>query len=231
MHLVLGCFERDTGYYACRLYALCRARFAVSGNKTALKYLVEWVLHASETLCGVIVFIMYVQIVATHGVFCFGCKQIVIYKWLCSLAGKFHHHSCRRVGVHICIFTRDVVVFCLNDFKENVACLSTACSVSLVAICNVFLCHLFARAAHQFKLHLVLDFLYRHTLLSTCPDTVGYALYQCLVFAFFGLEHRFAYCSLYLLFVVAHYSAITFHYYLYHLILSGLFMLLVNSRK
>ena len=175
-------------------------------------------LHAGETLCRIVVFVVDVQIVAFYGVGCLWGEEVVVDKRFCCLAGKFHHHTGWRVGVHVGVLACDVVRLRLDDFKENVACLGAACDAALVAVGDVAFCHFLARTLHQFKLNVVLNFLYAHLLFAVHADAVGDFLDKRFVLALLRRNHRFADCRLDFLFVVAHDSSVAFNHCLYHIL-------------
>ena len=216
VHLVLCCLKRYAGNHACRFDALGRTRFAVTGCKAIFQNVVERVLHAGEALGGIIILVVYVQIVATHCLFRLWRKQIVVNKLLGGFAGKLHNHAGRAVGIHVGVFACHVVVLGIDNFQEHVAGLGVARNAALVAIGNIFSRNLFARTLHQFIFHHILYLLHFHVLTSACSDTVNNAHYQAFVFALLGLQHCFANGCLYLLFVIAHNSPISFYNGLYH---------------
>ena len=192
----------------------------MAGYKAALKNIVERMLHACEALGGVVVFVVYVQVVVAYGLARLGCEEVVVDKRFRSLAGKFHHHACRRVCVHVGVLSRDVVALGLDYFMEHIACLSLACDAALVAVGDISFCHFLTRAVHQLKLDHVLYFLDGHALGAVGTDAVGYFLYQGLVFAKLGREHGFADGRLDFFFVITDDSAVAFYNCLYHCCLS-----------
>ncbi len=188
----------------------------MSCNKSFLENPVEWMLHASQTFCRVVVFVVYVQIVVFDSSLYIRTQQVVIDKRFCGLACEFHHHSCRRVCVHIGVLASNVIVLSLDDLKKHVAGFCPAGDRPLVAICYIPFCHVLSCRLHQFYLHAILNFFDSHAVLAAHADTVGDFLNQSLIFAHFCCQHGFAYSSFYFFFVIAHNAAITFLNNLYH---------------
>ena len=120
---------------------------------------------------------MYVQIAVAHSFAGFGREQVVIHEGFCGLRCKLHHHSRRGIGIHVRILAGYIVVFCLDDFQEYVASLSTTGNAALVAIGDVAFSHLLSGRFHQFQFHAVLNLLHCHLILAGDADTVGYFLY------------------------------------------------------
>ena len=149
VHLVLRYFERHACKYGGGFDAFGRTAFAMSGDESVFKYAVERVLNACQTFCGVVVLVVDVDISGTYGIARLGAQQVIVDKRLCGLAGKFHHHACRRVRVHIGVFTSDVVVFRFYDFVEHVAGFGPTRYASLVAVCDIAFCHFLSRAVHK----------------------------------------------------------------------------------
>ena len=81
----------------------------MTGVETVQQDVVEWVLAAGEALCGVVVLVVYVQIVVAHSLLCLLAQKNIVYEWLCCLAGEFHHHTCRGVGVHVGILAGYII--------------------------------------------------------------------------------------------------------------------------
>ena len=159
---------------------------------------------------------MYVQAILAYGLSAFFAQQVVVNEWFSRFARKLHHHSGRRVGVHVGVFARNVVVFHVDNLQEHVARFGLSCHAALVSIGNVSPSHIFAATLHQFHLHLVLDVFHRHLRFSHKSDAVCYLLNQSFVFAFIGVEHRFAYGGHYLLLVKAHNASVSLYNCLYH---------------
>ena len=159
----------------------------MSGNKTFLKHPVKRMLHTGKTLGGVVVFVVNMEIIAFYGFASFLREEIVVDKRLCCLAGKLHHHSCRRICIHIGIFACDVVRLGFDDFQKDVTRFGSTSDAPLIAVGDVAFSHFFARAFHQFQFHIVLDFLDSHTLFAGGANAVGNLLYQRFIFALFCL--------------------------------------------
>ena len=216
VHLVLCRLHADAGQYAGGLYALGWPALAVSGLEPVLQYLFQWVLHAGQALRRVVVLVVDVKVVVLHGLACIFREQVVINEWLGGFAGEFHHHAGRRVRVHVGVLARHVVVFYVDDFQEYVPRLGLACHAPCVAVLDVYLRHVLARAFHQLVFHHVLYLLHAHLALPLHRDAVGYLGDEGLVLALFGGEHRLADGSCYLLFIEPDDSPVSFFYGLYH---------------
>ena len=173
-------------------------------------------LHAGQALGGVVVLVVYVQIVSLYGLSGFLTQQIVVHKGLGGFAGKLHHHPRRCVRVHVGIFAGHVVVLDVDYFQKHVACLGFAGYAALVAVGNILLSHLFPATLHQLHFHHVLYGLYCHLWVASERDAVRYLLYQLSVFALFGVQHGFTDGGGYLLLVEAYYSSVSFNDCLYH---------------
>ncbi len=216
VHLVLRRLKRyasdDTG----SLDAFCRTRLAVAGSKSVFEYTVKRMLHACKALRRIVVFVMDMQIAVAHSLARFVRQQIVVDKRLSGLAREFHHHSRRRIGVHIRILAGDVIVLGLDDFKEHVACLGTAGYASLVAVGYITFRNLLPGALHQLHLHTVLNLLHSHAFRTGHADSVGNLMYQSLIFAHLRLKHGLADGRLYLFVIIAHDAPVALNYSLYH---------------
>ncbi len=216
VHFVLSRFHRYAGYYACRFDTLGRARLPMAGHKAVVQNVVERVLHAGKALGRVIVLVVDMDIIAAHGIACFRRQQIVVNERLGGFAGKLHHHSRRRIRIHIGVLAGDIVVLGLDYLVEHIAGLGLAGYATLVAICYVALCDFLSGAVHKFKLHHILNILHRHTLGAPGANAVGYLLDKSLVLAKLRCKHGLAYGCLDFFFVIAHDATVAFHYYLYH---------------
>ena len=190
---------------------------AVAGDESVVEDAVEGMLHAGERLGGVVVLVVDVEIAVAHGLAGLVGEQIVVDEGLGCLAGEFHHHAGGRVGVHVGVLARDVVVLGLDDFQEDVACLGAACDAALVAVGDVFLGHFLAGALHELELHAVLDLLHGHGGFAGHGDAVGDFVDEGLVLAELGLEHGFADGGLDFFFVEAHNASVAFDNGLNHL--------------
>ena len=216
MHLVLRCFQRDASQHTGRFDTLGSTRRAVSGRETTFQNVVQRVLTAGKRLGWVIVLVVYVQSVLTNGLSAFFAQQIVVNERLSGFARKLHHHSGWRISVHVGVFARNVVIFHVDNLQKHVVRLGLSGHAALVSIGNVSPSHIFAATLHQFHLHLVLDVFHRHLRFSHKSDAVCYLLNQSFVFAFVGVEHRFAHGSHYFLLVKAHNASVSLYNCLYH---------------
>ena len=218
VHLVLGGLHRDAGDDTGRLDALGGARLAVASHVALLEHLVQRVLHAGETLGGIIVLVVDMQVIAAHGFTCFLAQQVVVDEGLGGLAGKLHHHAGRRVGIHVGILAGNVVILGIDDFQEQVARFGFAGNATFLTIVDIAAGHLLAGALHQFQLHLVLNVLDTHLGTATMANAVSNALDERFVLACLGGEHRLADCSLDFFLIVANDAAITFKNSLDHIL-------------
>ena len=216
VHLVLRSLHTYTAHDARSLDSLSRTARSVTCHKTVLQDLVHRVLHASQTLCWVIIFVVYVQVVVLDSLAHLRAQQVVINEWLCCLAGELHHHSGRSVGVHVRVLASYVIALCLYDFKEHVVSLRTTSNASLVAVCDVLLSDILALTAHQLELHHVLDFLHSHLLFAVVRYVVGYTAQEFLVLARLCAKHRLTDRGSDFLLVEADYTSVTFYYCLNH---------------
>ena len=144
VHLVLAALHRDTCQNRSRLDALGRARGAMPRHESAIQNMIQRMLHAGKRLCWIIVLIVDMQIVVLHSVATVLRQQIVVDEGLRRLRGELHHHTCRCVGVHVCILARHVVVLNVHDIEEHLARFGLTCHTALVAIGDVLLCHVLA---------------------------------------------------------------------------------------
>ena len=216
VHFVLGGLQRDAAQDTGCLDALGRARFAVSGRETVSQDAVQWVLYARQALGGVVVLIVDVQVVALHGIQDLFVQQVVVYERFGGFAGKLHHHAGGGVGIHVGVLAGDVVGLDVDDLQEHVARLGFAGNAALVAISNVFLCHIFATALHQLQFYHVLDGFYGHLCCTAERNVIGDLVDELHVFAFIGVQHGFSDGSGNLLFVEADNAAVTLDNCLYH---------------
>ena len=144
-------------------------------HKSVSENTVKRMLHASKTLCGIIILVMNMYIAIIYSLSDCRRKKIVVNKRFCGLAGKFHHHSRRRIRIHIGILSGNVIALCLNYLKEHISCLGASGYRSLVAIGDITLGNLLARRIHQFKLHSILYLLYSHLFAACHSDDIRYA--------------------------------------------------------
>ena len=219
VHLVLGCFHADTAEDAGRFDAFGRTALSVPGLKTVGENLVERMLYAGEAFGGVVVLVVDVEVVAPHGFACVLREQVVIDERLGGFAAELHHHAGRGVGIHVGIFAGHIVVFDIDDFQEDVACLCLSGHASCITVLDVGLGHLLACTFHQFVFHQVLDVLHGHLAFSAHGDAVGYLPDERFVLTFGRGEHGFADGGSNLLLVESHDSSISLHYGLYHWVL------------
>ncbi len=186
-------------------------------DETILENAVKRMLHTGETLGGIIVFVVDVDIAVVDSLTHLGREQIVVHKRLGGLAGKFHHHAGRRVGVHIGVLACDVVVFSLDNLKKHVASLGSTCDRTLVAIGDVTFGNFFAGRVHQLELYAVLYLLDSHLLTACHGYDVGYTCYERLVLAHLGCQHSLTNCSLDFFFIIADDTSVALNHCMYHL--------------
>ncbi len=217
VHLVLGALHRYAGQHRRRLDALGRPRCAVTGNEAARQDVIQRVLNAGQRLRGVIVLVVYVQVVVLHGVAALVREQVVVDEGLGGLRRKLHHHARRRVGVHVGILARHVVRLDVDDVQKHVARLGLAGYRPLVAIGYVLRRHVLAARLHQLHLHHVLYLFHRHLAVAALRYVVRYLVQQAFVLAPVGVHHGLAYGSHNLLLVESNDASVSLYNCLYHL--------------
>ena len=190
VHFVLRGFHRNTSENARRLDAFRRTGFAVPGNHAAAQNFVQRVLHAGQRLRRIVVLVVNVNVAFAHGVFDFGREQIIVHERLRRFAGKFHHHSRRRIRVHVRVLARDVVRFRFDDFEENVARFRLARHVALFAVGDVFAGNVLALGLHQLVFDEILNRFDGHRFVPVVGDALRNLRRERDVFAQLRLEHR-----------------------------------------
>ena len=103
-------------------------------------------------------------------------QQVVVDKRLGTLGGEFHHHTGRRVGIHIRILTGDIIILDIHNVEKDITCLCLAGNGTLVTISDVSLCHILTGTLHQFHLYGVLNLLHRHLGVTLGGNAVGNGL-------------------------------------------------------
>ena len=217
VHLVLAALHRDAGQHGGRLDAPSRPRSTVSGNESAVQDVVQRMLHAGQRLRRIVVLVMDVQIVVLHGVAALRRQQIVIDEGLGGLRCKLHHHTRRRVGIHIGILARHVVVLDVDDIQEDVARLGLTGYASLVAIGNILLGHILAARLHQFQFHQVLNLLNGHLTVTALGNVVSNLIQQAFILALVCVHHGLADSSHNLLLVESNDASVSLYNCLNHL--------------
>ena len=193
--------------------------FAMTRHKTSLKNAVERMLHTCQTFGRVVVFVMNVYIVVFYGLLGCGGQQIIVDKRFRGLAGELHHHSGGGICVHVCVFTRNVVIFRLYNLKKHVASLCPPGYAALVAVCDVSFGNILAGGFHEFDLDPVLNFFDSHALLARHAHPVGYFLYESFILAHFCSEHGLADSGFDFLLIISGHTAVALNNCLYHLFL------------
>ena len=188
----------------------------MSGNEAAGQDVVKRMLHAGERLRGVVVLVVYVQQVVLHSLAGIVREEVVVNEGFRALRRKLHHHASRRVGIHVGILARDVVVLHVHDVEEDVARLGLAGDGALVAVGDVLLRHVLAARLHQLQLHSVLNLLHIHLRLASLRHVVGNLVHQALVLTLVGLHHSLAYGGHDFLFIEADDATVALHNCLYH---------------
>ena len=216
MHLILCRLHGDAAHDAGRLDALGGAALSVSGTESPLEDVVQRMLHASERLGGIVVLVVDVEVVVLAGLASLLAEEIVIDERLRRLAGELHHHTRRRVGIHVGILARHVIGLDVDNLQEDVARLGLAGNAALVAVPDVALGHVLASALHEFQLHHVLDGLHGHLALALHGNAVGYLTDECRIVACVGGQHSLADGSCDLLLVETDYASVSLYYGLYH---------------
>ena len=88
---------------------------------------------------------MDVDVIAFHRLLNFCRQEIVVNEGFGGFTGKFHHHTRRRVCVHVGILARDIIIFRFDDLEKYIASLGATCDASLVAIGYIALRYILAR--------------------------------------------------------------------------------------
>ena len=151
--------------------------------------LVERVLETGQTLGRVIILVVNMDISFIDSLFYILRKQTLVHIGLRGLGRELHHHSRRRVSIHVGILTSNVIGLSVNDFLENLAGLGLAREIPLVPVCNVFLRDLLARTFHQFEFYAVLNLLDTHLFGVLLGDGISNLCGKDNVFAVFGHIH------------------------------------------
>ena len=173
-------------------------------------------LHAGETLGWVIVLIVNMYIVVHDGVAYILREEVVVDEWFSGFRSELHHHAGWCVGIHVGVFTGDVVVLGIDDAHEYVACLRLAGDVTLVTVCDILLGNIFAGTLHELHLDGVLNGLNAHLALAAIRDVVGYLLDKSGIFTLVGMQHGLANGCHDFLFVESNDASVTLYYCLDH---------------
>ena len=174
-------------------------------------------LHTSQRLGGIVVLVVYVQVIVLHGIATLLAQQIVVHEGLRRLRGKLHHHAGRRIGIHIGILARDIIILDIHDVQEHVACLRLTGDAALVAVGDILLSDVLATRLHQFHLHSVLYLLHRHLTVTALRDVVGNLIQQALILTLVGVKHCLTDGSHDLLLIKTHDASVTLYYCLNHI--------------
>ena len=219
VHLVLATLHGDTGQHRGRLNALGTTRGTMTCSKSVLQDIIQRVLHTGERLRGVIIFVVDVQIVVFYGVAALFREQIVVDEGFGGLARELHHHARRRVGVHIGILARNVVVLDVHDVEEHLTGLGLAGDGALVAVGDILLSHVLTAGLHQLELDGILNLLDGHLTIAALCDAVSDLIEQAFVFAFIGMEHGLADGGHDFLFIESYNAPVALYYCLDHLLI------------
>ena len=118
---------------------------------------VQWVLYAGERLGGIVILVVNVDITVLGSGTYVLIEQIVIDERLGGLAGELHHHTCRRIGIHVGVLAGNVVLLGTNDLLKHLACLGTTSDGTGITIRDIDTSHFLALGIHQLLLHTVLN--------------------------------------------------------------------------
>ena len=91
---------------------------------------------------------MNMQVIVGNCLFYLFAQQVIVNERFGCLTGKFHHHTCGGICVHICIFAGNVVRLDIDDFQEHIAGFCFTGNTALIAVGNVFLSHILAATVH-----------------------------------------------------------------------------------
>ena len=188
----------------------------MSGMESLIQNLVQWMLEACETLGRVVVLVVDMNISVIYRLPDIFGQQAFVNVSLCGLGCELHHHAGRCVGIHISIFTRNIIGLSVNDFLEDFAGLGLAGEISLIPVCDIFLCDFLARTLHELELHAVLDGLDTHFLIVPFGNDISDFSCENDIFSSLGDVHRFQYGGDDFLIVERYASSIAFYYILDH---------------
>ena len=116
---------------------------------------------------------MDMQIVIFHSFLDFFTQQVIVHERFGRLAGKLHHHTGRRVGIHIGILAGNIVRLNVYDFQEYIARFCFTGDASLVTVGDVFLCNILAATVHQFQFDSILDGFDCHLCVTFKGNVIG----------------------------------------------------------
>ena len=189
-------------------------------HKTLIEDIVQRMLYAGQRLGGIVILIVYMQIVMLYCITAFGRQQIVVNEGLGALGGKLHHHTGWSVGIHIGILTGDIIVLDVHDIEEHITGLCLTGNRTLVAIGDIALGYILTTRLHQLHLNSILDFLNRHLRTTLGCNTVGNGLEQSFVFTLLGTQHGLTDSSHDFLFIKTHNAPVALYNSLYHIIIT-----------
>ena len=216
MHLVLHRLHTDTAQYRSRLNTLGRAALTMPRLKTIFQNLVQRVLHTRQRLRRVIILVVDMQIVVLDRLLDIITQQVVVHERLRRLARELHHHTRRRISIHISILASHIVVLDIDNLQKDITSLSLTSYSARAPILDIQLSHIRTRRTHQLVLHHILNLLHRHLALAAYTDTIRDFHNQITVLTLLRRQHRLTYRSTDLILIKADYTAIAFYYSLYH---------------
>ena len=149
----------------------------------------------------------------------FFAQQIIIHKRLGRFAGELHHHTGRRIRIHIGILAGNIIRLDIDDLQEHIPGLGFPGNASLIPVSNIFLGYIFAAAVHKLQLYRILYIFHRHLRRTFKRNAVRYLADQLHIFAHRCMQHSFSDSRSYLFLVETNDTSVSFDYCLNHVLL------------
>ena len=216
MHLILDGFHGNTCEHSCRLDSLGRTGLTMTGMESLIKNLVERMLQTSQTLRRVIILVMNMYISIVNSLADIIRKQALIHISLRRLRCELHHHTCRRICIHVRILTRNIIGLSIDNLLENFAGLGLSGEIPLVAVSDILFGDLLARALHELELDAILDFLHSHLILLYLGNRICDLGSEDYIFPSISHIHSFQDSCHNFLIVKIHETSVAFNYMLDH---------------
>ena len=149
----------------------------------------------------------------------FFAQQIIIHKRLSCFAGELHHHTGRRIRIHISILAGNIVRLDIDNLQKHIPCLCFPGNASLIPISNIFLSYILAAAVHKFHFYSILYIFHRHLRRTFKRNAVRYLADQLHIFSHLSMQHSFSNSRSYLFLVETNDTSVSFDYCLNHVLL------------